>query len=718
MLRRSLTTFTPRRTARVQLLLRRDYNFASSAYNGCFAGQPEPDGAALRAGTLAYLEDFDPQSWYDDPVATILNGEVLMGGEEVETIDAFNGVNGKQVLATQAQLQSVRTHIKTFVPPSDDYREGIRRIEQVFLGEKAGALIGNQSVDFKKQDGVTEMEESVEANHVERNLNDLLLADERAGNVAIGRQPAFVGCVSNFSNFLDLFRKSLRNIELGVPVVVLSRSNTTQHMFRWFQMLQTLMAAEGIPLGMITYISCGIEDQRTIFRENQGSPLYFTGSRPVAAAIKEVLPKLIASTGGPNTMVATSLSDGVAAAAQMSTLIENSGQCTAMRHLVVPDCTEADITQRIWGENVPTHSSAAEALAQGQFAALLDGHPTNANSPGEGYTTHEKLPLAYRLSTTLPPDDIDEMWRQGFLDVTTTGEAAFGSDEMVEDLSAWLNQHQPICLAVNGDNSLLKKLWERSGMVVNTAGGEGDAPECLTAQARPQDGECFGEFPPRHELTKYTQFPAIVPSSTPGYNTCITDSALESAAAHCPGGLIAVCASSKTVGYAGVLAAYLADACGAHPGKASASRTSLYGLQRPPLNGKKTILRLDASVSPDDAAVYIVPFALTNARDSLEFSVAPDGSATYAALQKSGLLEGIDALTDETDIALKARVAATKPFNVITPPTLGQGDPAYPLPAHFVSNLFPVGHVKSTLPNDAAFAELLSGSEKWLKMTA
>ena len=84
----------------------------------------------------------------------------------------------------------------------------------------------------------------------------------------------------------------------------------------------------------------------------------------------------------------------------------------------------------------------------------------------------------------MPSDDIDEMWRQGFLDVTTVGDT-FGSSQFCNEVAEWLNKHQPISLVVNGDYALMRTLWEKSGMVVNTAGlGDEDASPALTAQAR------------------------------------------------------------------------------------------------------------------------------------------------------------------------------------------------------------------------------------------
>lgn len=68
----------------------------------------------------------------------------------------------------------------------------MRRIEQRLLTEYAGTLIGNQCLDFGKQDGVTEIEESIMANSVERKLNDRLFEDELSGKIEIIRKPIFV----------------------------------------------------------------------------------------------------------------------------------------------------------------------------------------------------------------------------------------------------------------------------------------------------------------------------------------------------------------------------------------------------------------------------------------------------------------------------------------------------------------------------------------------
>ena len=53
-------------------------------------------------------------------------------------------------------------HLSTYTPPTTDLREKIRLIEADLLSIHAATLISNQALDFKKQDGVTEIEESLE----------------------------------------------------------------------------------------------------------------------------------------------------------------------------------------------------------------------------------------------------------------------------------------------------------------------------------------------------------------------------------------------------------------------------------------------------------------------------------------------------------------------------------------------------------------------------
>jgi hypothetical protein len=121
-------------------------------------------------------------------------------------------------------------------------------------------------------------------------------------------------------------------------VPVAARSNTTQHTYRWAQMLTQLLPRHRIDAGMVTHLAAPLEQQkRLVAAASPRSPFYFTGSRPVARAIRDAHPNAIASTGGPNTLVSTSLTPAVAAAVRLSATIENSGQCTARPAL--PACT-------------------------------------------------------------------------------------------------------------------------------------------------------------------------------------------------------------------------------------------------------------------------------------------------------------------------------------------------------------------------------------------
>jgi len=415
----------------------------------------------------------------------------------------------------------------------------------------------------------------------------------------------------------------------------------------------------------------------------------------------------------------------VAAAARMSSLIEHKGQCTAMRHLVLPGAGEAEV-RRMYAD-APVLPGAGESLRRKEFGALLKGL---AKPLAEGYSELAlEAPggsVAFRIGQQ-PPAAIDEQWREAYLDVTAPAALDGG---FLAELAAWLNREQPISLAMNCDVKVALGLFEETSLVVYTVGSAG-AP-ALTAQARPQDGECFGEFPPRRELEAVTAFPVIIPSSTPGYNTEHAPAFLKAHGAaplekwgFQPGfdsckALVRRCKSAEEKGYCRVLLDYLVDAT-AGPRRGCGARTALFGLQRPPLSSS-CCLRLEKASGPnlphvdalfDEAVRYILPFLATTAKQQLVISLDPFLSfPAFPMLSQQGLK-----VVRESKEAFEAARAGY--WNVVSLPR-AHGSPAstprYPLAAHFVSKLLPMGHVKSTKGDDEAFVELFAASPKWLRM--
>lgn len=741
----------------------RSHGFGSTAFASAFTGKhAEYDSEAMRSAAVAKLQELEasadpaggPKSWNEDPIVTVVERKPLEDDgatTRARTVDAFFKENGAIVHCSPAQMDTLIarfTDRDTYGPASavggKDLRKAVRDAEAEIISGFAGEIIANQAHDFRKQDGVTEIEESVEANPVDHVLNDQLLADEAEGTVFVNRAPAFVGCVSNFSNFLDLFRKTLRLVEVGVPCIILSRSNTTQHHYRWFTILDALFEKNGIDARMLTYVAADIEQQRRLLTAlSKDSAMYFTGSRPVADKIKEVLPRLMASTGGPNTMVAVEgVTPNVEQAMRWSVGIENSGQCTAMRHLIAPGVGKDKVDDIFAAGKVDVFKSPVDALSQKAFAGLFEDwnstFPADVAKAQKEQSADYKLveggaSIAFKIGDQLPYG-IVENWRRAYLDVTTPSSSAeLSSEEYLKGVAKWLLVEQPIVLAINGDSSaagfpVTRMLFENTSQVVYSVGetkegiATGSDPACLTCQARPQDGEIFGEFPPRKQLTKYTRFPVTVPSSTAGYNAeyseaYLTEKAQAAAEDENTKAFASATSSPKTRGYLWAIAEYLAD-CTAENPKTSPlcprgpKRTAMWGVQRPPFIMQSAI-RAGAATTVDEVLPYLLPFWLTNAREQVEVSVDPANTAVAAAV--SGISASIVVKTESAE-ELAAR--QDNLWNVVDLSTDTEkfGVEQFPLAGPFVSLIFPEGHIKSAYQNDAAFKEALSASPKWLKM--
>lgn len=679
------------------------------------------------------------------------------GEEAVDTFNALGNVNGRQLLAGIHQVEQLKEHIRCYKSNQTDLRTPIRQVETLLLHKHAGSLIGNQCVDFQKQDGITEIEEAIMVNTVERRLNDFLLDEEREGRLHLHRQPIYVSAVSNFTNFLDLSRKTLRSLEVGIPVIILGRSQTSQHSFRWTQLLINLCADAGIDVGMITFLSCSLDDIKDITQSCQEHTghLYTTCSRSLASEIKALYPSTIASTGGPNTLVCLDWNDeeddataqetntvtknpatALREAIVCSAAIESAGQCTALRHCVLPtSVSDADCLRMF--DTVSHLDNAESALSKAVFAGVFAQHAATTEPPSTEYQKHDKVDAFVKIRyNELPELGINEFWRKvvvdfSKMDLTTVVHPETGKrkidERQLNRLAAWLNENQPISLVVNGPRQEAMtfglKLWEQTALVVNTIGSSDNLdtmPPAMTCQARPQEAEIFGEFPPRNSMNQYTIFPVVVPSSNPSYDAVYAPDYLRSR-----GTTLSEYISKNTKalleevkedairGYCVLLIEYLQNVCRLNPKPGfGASRTALWGITRPPL-GKKTVLRCSNSdhVTWDAVAPIYVLFHATNARDQAELSVDPQNIDLVALCRKHRLPHVI--VESESDMT--ERLAARDDGYVFHLVHVSQENaPAFSMVGNFVSLYLPFCHIKTTMANDDEFVLKARISEKWL----
>lgn len=123
-------------------------------------------------------------------------------------------------------------------------------------------------------------------------------------------------------------------------------------------------------------------------------------------------------------------------------------------------------------------------------------------------------------------------------------------------------------------------------------------------------------------MGEVTTYPVIGPAPNAGFFASYTREHLrKQATANIDGamagastliGMAGAASSQETRGYLHELGSYL-SAAAVGPRRGVGQRTSLYGLQVPPLDGRLTAIRCTELTTLDEVLPFLLPFAMTNA---------------------------------------------------------------------------------------------------------
>ena len=206
-----------------------------------------------------------------------------------------------------------------------------------------------------------------------------------------------------------------------------------------------------------------------------------------------------------------------------------------------------------------------------------------------------------------------------------------------------------LSLAVNDDSwDLKRRFFEGTGLCVYTFGTKAKG-YALTAQARPQDGEVFGEFPPRKTLDDVSRYPMLNPVPCSTWNTVFSDEYLiqhskDRVIDPKVGGMVENIMNNierpKFRGYAQLITEYLSDSCGNNPYSVSkdngCGRTSYFGLQRPPIvDNYVTLINYGDAANKDLFLLHVLPFAITNSHSQCVVNLSNGGESLKELITSS-----------------------------------------------------------------------------------